>query len=131
MHHRLYAFVAVLAPVAAGAPALADSSESPPAPDLAQYVDPMVGTMSPGFVAPAASTPFGMTQVSPLGDARQRLSRAGLADAPRAAQGRDPGTADEPDTKHLVGKHGVRRTATAVGFAARRVRLPLVSASAE
>lgn len=64
MRRRHCVLAAVLALVAAGAPALADYSEPAP-PDLAQYVDPMVGTMAPGFVVPGASTPFGMTQVSP------------------------------------------------------------------
>lgn len=33
--------------------------------DLAQYVDPMIGTFAPGFVFPGADTPFGMVQNSP------------------------------------------------------------------
>lgn len=65
MHRRLSGLAAVLALVAAGAPALADTPEPAPVPDLAQYVDPMIGTSLPGFVVPGASTPFGMTQVSP------------------------------------------------------------------
>jgi predicted alpha-1,2-mannosidase len=32
---------------------------------LAQYVDPMVGTMAPGFTFPGADVPFGMVQNSP------------------------------------------------------------------
>jgi predicted alpha-1,2-mannosidase len=52
-----------------GAPALADRSAGPVRDaqelDLAQHVDPMVGTYAPGFVVPGASTPFGMAQVSP------------------------------------------------------------------
>jgi predicted alpha-1,2-mannosidase len=34
-------------------------------PDLAGYVDPMIGTAPPGFVFPGASVPFGMVQNSP------------------------------------------------------------------
>ena len=33
--------------------------------DLAQYVDPMIGTFAPGFVFPGAVVPFGMVQNSP------------------------------------------------------------------
>ena len=33
--------------------------------DLAQYVDPMIGTLAPGFVFPGADAPFGMVQNSP------------------------------------------------------------------
>lgn len=33
--------------------------------DLAQYVDPMIGTMPPGFTVPGAVAPFGMVQNSP------------------------------------------------------------------
>ena len=33
--------------------------------DLAQYVDPMVGTAPPGFTVPGAAAPFGMVQNSP------------------------------------------------------------------
>jgi predicted alpha-1,2-mannosidase len=57
--------------LAGGAPALADRPGERPTPsdpqalDLAQHVDPMIGTFAPGFVVPGASTPFGMTQVSP------------------------------------------------------------------
>jgi predicted alpha-1,2-mannosidase len=46
-------------------PALAAPPTGQPRPDLAQHVDPMIGTFAPGFVVPGASTPFGMTQVSP------------------------------------------------------------------
>jgi predicted alpha-1,2-mannosidase len=34
-------------------------------PDLAQYVDPMIGTFAPGFIFPGADVPFGMVQNSP------------------------------------------------------------------
>jgi putative alpha-1,2-mannosidase len=33
--------------------------------DVAQYVDPMIGTLAPGFVFPGADVPFGMVQNSP------------------------------------------------------------------
>ena len=33
--------------------------------DLASYVDPMIGTLAPGFVFPGADVPFGMVQNSP------------------------------------------------------------------
>jgi putative alpha-1,2-mannosidase len=33
--------------------------------DLAQYVDPTIGTLAPGFVFPGADVPFGMVQNSP------------------------------------------------------------------
>jgi putative alpha-1,2-mannosidase len=33
--------------------------------DLAQYVDPLIGTAAPGFVFPGADAPFGMVQNSP------------------------------------------------------------------
>ena len=33
--------------------------------DLTSYVDPMIGTVAPGFVFPGASVPFGMVQNSP------------------------------------------------------------------
>ncbi len=42
----------------AGAPAASGA-------DLASYVDPMVGTVPPGFVFPGAAVPFGMVQNSP------------------------------------------------------------------
>lgn len=42
----------------------AQSPQSPP-PDLARFVDPMIGTSAPGFVVPGASTPYGMVQNSP------------------------------------------------------------------
>ena len=64
MRRLVLAAVAVTL-VATGLPALADKPDSAPLPDLAQYVDPMIGTAAPGFVVPGASTPFGMTQVSP------------------------------------------------------------------
>ena len=57
--------VAGLALAAAGLPAVAAPPSSEPLPDRAQYVDPMVGTLAPGFTVPGAATPFGMTQVSP------------------------------------------------------------------
>lgn len=41
-------------------PATASAAE-----DLARYVDPMIGTMAPGFVFPGAVAPFGMVQNSP------------------------------------------------------------------
>lgn len=66
---RRAALVATAAAVlAAGVPALATPAAAPADAqqlDLAQYVDPMIGTFAPGFVVPGASTPFGMTQVSP------------------------------------------------------------------
>ena len=45
--------------------AQADSPQHAPLPDLARHVDPMVGTLAPGFTVPGAATPLGMTQVSP------------------------------------------------------------------
>lgn len=33
--------------------------------DLARYVDPLIGTVAPGFTVPGASVPYGMVQVSP------------------------------------------------------------------
>jgi predicted alpha-1,2-mannosidase len=59
---RLALLLIPVALVAAGLPAVARSGS---APDLAQLVDPMIGTSAPGFVVPGAATPFGMTQVSP------------------------------------------------------------------
>src|SRR3954468_306601 len=49
--------VALLAVLALPAAARAD--------DVAQYVDPMIGTFAPGFVFPGADVPFGMVQNSP------------------------------------------------------------------
>ncbi|MEY2567110.1 MAG: hypothetical protein QOE35_1639 [Actinomycetota bacterium] len=43
----------------------ATPAAGPAGPDLARYVDPMIGTMPPGFVFPGASVPFGMVQNSP------------------------------------------------------------------
>lgn len=63
---RLVAVCAAVGLVAVAAPVLAlDPPSGEPLPDLAQYVDPMVGTLAPGFTVPGAATPFGMTQVSP------------------------------------------------------------------
>jgi predicted alpha-1,2-mannosidase len=62
---RLALAIAGIALLAGGLPALADKPSDAPLPDLAQYVDPMVGTLAPGFTVPGAATPFGMTQVSP------------------------------------------------------------------
>lgn len=62
---RLVGLVSAVALVAAAAPVLADPPSREPVPDLAQHVDPMVGTFAPGFTVPGAATPFGMTQVSP------------------------------------------------------------------
>ncbi len=61
---RLLAGVTAAVLLAAAAPVLADPPDRA-APDLAQHVDPMVGTLAPGFTVPGAATPFGMTQVSP------------------------------------------------------------------
>jgi predicted alpha-1,2-mannosidase len=52
----------VLVPVLLGLPAV---RAAPPTPDLAAHVDPMIGTVPPGFVFPGASLPFGMVQNSP------------------------------------------------------------------
>jgi predicted alpha-1,2-mannosidase len=63
--------VAAVALLAGAVPALGQDDHDPAALrdaeelDLAQHVDPMIGTFAPGFVVPGASTPFGMTQVSP------------------------------------------------------------------
>ncbi len=63
---RLVGVCAAVGLIAAAAPVLAlDPPSDEPLPDLAQHVDPMVGTFAPGFTVPGASTPFGMTQVSP------------------------------------------------------------------
>lgn len=62
---RLVLAAAGIALLATGLPALAEKPDDAPPPDLAQYVDPMVGTLEPGFTVPGAATPFGMTQVSP------------------------------------------------------------------
>ena len=62
---RLVLAAAGIALLATGLPALADKPSDAPLPDLAQHVDPMVGTWAPGFTVPGAATPFGMTQVSP------------------------------------------------------------------
>lgn len=62
---RLVAVAAAVGLVALAAPVLADPPSREPLPDLAQHVDPMVGTFAPGFTVPGAATPFGMTQVSP------------------------------------------------------------------
>jgi putative alpha-1,2-mannosidase len=43
--------------------------------DLAQYVDPMVGTFAPGFIFPGAAAPFGMVQNSP--DTRGEFAYSG------------------------------------------------------
>ena len=59
---RSFVAAALLAGGVVGLPAGAGPAR--PA-DLAGYVDPMIGTFAPGFVVPGASTPFGMTQVSP------------------------------------------------------------------
>jgi predicted alpha-1,2-mannosidase len=56
---RLALVVALLAVLAPGVRAPAE------VPDLAQYVDPMVGTAAPGFVFPGPAMPFGMVQNSP------------------------------------------------------------------
>src|SRR3954466_3190313 len=56
MRHRLALFAAV-ATLAAAAPARGA--------DLASEVDPLNGTMPPGFVFPGAVVPFGMVQNSP------------------------------------------------------------------
>src|SRR3954465_10048710 len=56
MRHRLALFPAG-APVAAAAPARGA--------ELASEVDPLNGTMPPGFVFPGAVVPFGMVQNSP------------------------------------------------------------------
>src|SRR5256714_15117769 len=53
------ALAVLLASIAFAAPAQAAD------PDLASYVDPMVGTFAPGFVFPGADVPFGMVQNSP------------------------------------------------------------------
>src|SRR5688572_20591980 len=59
---RLLSYAAALVVAAApSAPTLAADGD----PDLARYVDPMVGTFAPGFTVPGAATPFGMVQVSP------------------------------------------------------------------
>ncbi len=64
--HRLTSRVLVLALCLATAPAaVAGSNDREPPPDLARFVDPMVGTFAPGFTVPGAATPFGLTQVSP------------------------------------------------------------------
>src|SRR5687767_7728168 len=47
----------------AGAVALAAAPAR--AADLASEVDPLNGTVAPGFVFPGAAVPFGMVQVSP------------------------------------------------------------------
>jgi predicted alpha-1,2-mannosidase len=61
--------VLAVALLAGAAPALAERPDAglqdPQELDLAQHVDPMVGTFAPGFVVPGASTPFSMAQVSP------------------------------------------------------------------
>jgi predicted alpha-1,2-mannosidase len=44
---------------------LASGSAAAAEPDPASYVDPMIGTMPPGFVFPGAAVPFGMVQNSP------------------------------------------------------------------
>lgn len=64
---RLAALGSAVALIACAAPVLATAGppEREPLPDLAQHVDPMVGTFAPGFTVPGAATPFGMTQVSP------------------------------------------------------------------
>jgi predicted alpha-1,2-mannosidase len=62
---RLVAVAAAVGLVAVAAPVLAGPPAAEPLPDLARHVDPMVGTLAPGFTVPGASTPFGMTQVSP------------------------------------------------------------------
>lgn len=63
---RLLGLCVAVGLLAAAAPVLAlDKPSDEPLPDLAQYVDPMVGTLAPGFTVPGAATPFGMTQVSP------------------------------------------------------------------
>src|SRR3954452_25397204 len=43
--------------------------------DLASKVDPLAGTMPPGFVFPGADTPFGMVQNSP--DTRREFAYSG------------------------------------------------------
>lgn len=47
------------------APLSGASSPAQAEDDLAQYVDPMIGTFAPGFVFPGAVVPFGMVQNSP------------------------------------------------------------------
>ncbi|HWH29596.1 MAG TPA: GH92 family glycosyl hydrolase [Mycobacteriales bacterium] len=58
------ALLAGAAPAVADRPADAGRRDAQQL-DLARHVDPMIGTLAPGFVVPGASTPFGMTQVSP------------------------------------------------------------------
>ncbi|HUR13325.1 MAG TPA: GH92 family glycosyl hydrolase [Mycobacteriales bacterium] len=72
---RLALLAVAVALVAGGAPAVAGGPRTAPAPDLAALVDPMVGTVAPGFVVPGAATPFGMTQVSP--DTRGEVAYSG------------------------------------------------------
>ncbi len=62
---ELTAGCVVVALVVLATPVLAVAPARAPLPDLAQHVDPMVGTAAPGFTVPGAATPFGMTQVSP------------------------------------------------------------------
>src|SRR6059058_1392761 len=54
--------IAVLALITALAAAPRSAAADP---DLASYVDPMIGTFAPGFVFPGADVPFGMVQNSP------------------------------------------------------------------
>lgn len=65
MRRPLLAAAAVLALAPAAAPAEVGGRPGAPAEDLAQYVDPTIGTMAPGFTLPGPVAPFGMLQQSP------------------------------------------------------------------
>jgi predicted alpha-1,2-mannosidase len=53
--------------------------------DLARHVDPMIGTMPPGFIFPGAAVPFGMVQNSP--DTRGEFAYSGYLYSDPAIQG--------------------------------------------
>lgn len=53
--------------------------------DLARHVDPMIGTLPPGFIFPGAAVPFGMVQNSP--DTRGAFAYSGYLYSDPAIQG--------------------------------------------
>ena len=64
MSRRFCAVVTSVAIIIAALPA-ASAAQAQPSPDLASYVDPMIGTYPPGFVNPGPVMPHGMVGLGP------------------------------------------------------------------